>query len=176
MVKKIALGLLAAILLLLAFALTRPDTFRVERSTSIKAPPAKVFALLNDFHAFPSWSPWQHLDPTMGTTHSGAPSGPGAVYTWKGNSEVGEGRMEILKTVPDTQVTVQLDFIAPFAARNVSEYTLAVQGDTTTVTWAMYGPNAYINKLMSVFVSMDSMIGKDFELGLRQLKAAAEKP
>ena len=176
MVKKIALGLVAVIVLLLAFAATRPNTFRVERSEAIKAPPAKVFGLLNDFHAFPSWSPWQHLDPKMTTTHSGAANGPGAVYVWKGNSDVGEGRMEILKTVPGQQVTVQLDFIEPFAARNTSEYTLAVQGDTTTVTWAMFGPNAYINKLMGVFISMDSMIGKDFELGLRQLKAAAEKP
>ena len=172
MLKKMAIGLVAALLLLLAFATTRPDTFRVERSTSIKAPAAKVFALLNDFHAFPTWSPWQHLDPTMSTTDKGL----GAIYTWKGNSDVGEGRMEILKTVVDQQVTVQLDFIEPFAARNTSEYTLVAQGDTTTVTWAMFGPNAYINKLMNVFVSMDSMIGKDFELGLRQLKAVAEKP
>jgi uncharacterized protein YndB with AHSA1/START domain len=176
MLKKLAIGLVAALLLLLAFAATRPDTFRVERSTTIKAPAAKVFALLNDFHAFPAWSPWQHLDPTMSTTHSGTDKGVGAIYTWKGNSDVGEGRMEILKTVVDQQVTVQLDFIEPFAARNISEYTLVAQGDTTTLTWAMFGPNAYINKLMSVFVSMDSMIGKDFELGLRQLKAVAEKP
>jgi uncharacterized protein YndB with AHSA1/START domain len=175
MVKKIILGLLGAIALLLIYAASRPDSFRVERSVSIQAEPAKVYALLNDFHHFPSWSPWQSLDPAMKTTHSGAPSGPGAVYEWKGNDAVGAGRMEILKSVPNTSVTVQLDFIKPFEARNTSEYTVASAGGMTKVTWAMFGPSPYISKLMGVFVSMDSMIGKDFERGLTNLKSVAEK-
>lgn len=175
MVKKIFLGLLAAIALLLIFAATRPDTFRVERSISIKAEPAKVYALLNDFHHFPSWSPWQNLDPGMQTTHSGAPSGQGAVYAWSGNDAVGAGRMEILQTVPNASVTVKLDFLKPFEAHNTTQYSLASTGGNTTVNWAMFGPSPYISKLMGVFVSMDSMIGKDFERGLANLKAVAEK-
>jgi hypothetical protein len=175
MVKKIILGLLGAIALLLIYAGFRPDSFRVERSVSIQAEPAKVYALLNDFHHFPSWSPWQNLDPGMKTTHSGAPSGQGAVYEWKGNDAVGAGRMEILKSVSNTSVTVQLDFFKPFEARNTSEYTVASAGGKTTVTWAMFGPSPYISKLMGVFVSMDSMIGKDFERGLANLKTVAEK-
>lgn len=176
MVKKILLGVLVAIVLLLFFAATRPDAFRVERSTSVKAEPAKVFALLNDFHNFPSWSPWQNLDPAMQTIHSGAPSGQGAVYAWTGNDAVGSGRMEILQTVPNTSVTVKLDFLKPFEAHNTTLYTLTPgNGGTTTVTWAMFGPSPYISKLMGVFVSMDSMIGKDFERGLANLKAVAEK-
>lgn len=176
MVKKILLGLLALVALVLIFAVTRPDTFRVERSITVKAEPAKVYALLNDFHQFPSWSPWQNLDPAMQTTHSGAPSGQGAVYAWTGNDAVGAGRMEILQTVPNTSVTVKLDFLKPFEAHNTTLYTLAPGSDgTTTVTWAMFGPSPYISKVMGVFVSMDSMIGKDFERGLATLKAVAEK-
>lgn len=176
MVKKIVLALLAASVLLLIFAATRPDSFRVERSIAIQVDQAEVYTLLNDFHHFPSWSPWQSMDPAMKVTHSGAARGQGAVYAWSGNDAVGSGRMEILKTVPNTSVTVQLDFIKPFEARNTTEYTLAAAGDTTTVTWAMFGPSPYISKLMGVFVSMDSMIGKDFERGLANLKAVAEKP
>lgn len=176
MVKKIIVGLLAAIALLLIYAATRPDSFRVERSIAIQAEPAKVYTLLNDFHHFPSWSPWQNLDPAMKVTHSGAASGQGAVYEWSGNDAVGAGRMEILKTVPNTSVTVKLDFLKPFEARNTTEYSLAASGGTTTVTWAMFGPSPFISKVMGVFVSMDSMIGKDFERGLTKLKAVAEKP
>ena len=176
MVKKILLGLVAALVLLLAFAATRPDTFRVERSITVQAPASKVFPLLNDFHNFASWSPWQKLDPAMQTTHSGPPAGVGAVYTWKGNSDVGSGRMEVLQQVPDTSVAVKLDFMEPFEGHNTSEYTLKTAGTSTTVTWAMFGPSPYVSKLMGVFVSMDSMIGKDFELGLANLKAVAEKP
>lgn len=175
MVKKILLGLLVAIALVLLFALTRPDAFRVERSIAIKADPAKVYALLNDFHFFGKWSPWEALDPAMKVTYSGPASGPGAIYEWSGNDAVGAGRMEILKTVPNAQVTVKLDFLQPFEGHNTSEYTLSASGDATTVTWAMFGPSPYISKVMGLFVSMDRMIGKDFERGLTQLKAVAEK-
>ncbi|MES2948464.1 MAG: SRPBCC family protein [Pseudomonadota bacterium] len=175
MVKKIFLGLFAAIALILIFAATRPDSFRVERSIAIKAEPAKVYALLNDFHQFANWSPWQNLDPAMKVTYSGAASGPGAVYQWEGNDAVGAGRMEILKSEPNTKVTVKLDFLQPFEGHNTSEYILSSNAGTTTVTWAMFGPSPYVSKVMGIFVSMDSMIGKDFERGLTKLKAAAEK-
>lgn len=175
MVKKILLGLLAALALVFIFATTRPDSFRVERSISIKAEPAKVYALLNDFHAFGSWSPWQNLDPGMRVAYAGATSGPGAIYTWEGNSEVGAGRMEILKSEPDNSVVVKLDFLKPFEGHNTSEYTLVSSPGTTNVTWAMYGPSPFVSKLMGIFVSMDSMIGKDFERGLANLKAVSEK-
>ncbi len=176
MFKKITLAVAAVIVLLLAFAATQGDTFRVERSITIQAPAAKIFPLLNDFHHFPSWSPWQQLDPAMMTTYSGAGSGVGAVYAWDGNDKVGSGRMEILQSATDSKVVVKLDFYKPFAAQNTSEYTIQSDGPASTVTWAMYGPSPYISKLMGVFVSMDAMIGKDFETGLHALKVVAEKP
>jgi uncharacterized protein YndB with AHSA1/START domain len=175
MAKKILLGLVTLVALLLVFATTRPDNFRVERSIGIKADPAKVYALLNDFHAFGSWSPWQKLDSAMKVSYAGAASGKGAIYTWEGNDYVGSGRMEILQTEPNSRVLVKLDFIQPFEGHNTSEYTLASAAGTTTVTWAMYGPSPYVSKLMGIFVSMDSMIGKDFEQGLANLKGVAEK-
>jgi uncharacterized protein YndB with AHSA1/START domain len=175
MLKKILISITAIVVLLLTFAATRPDSFRVERSITIQAPAAKIFPLLNDFHHFPSWSPWQHLDTAMKTTFSGAASGVGAVYDWDGNDQVGAGRMEIMQTAADSKVTVKLDFYRPFASQNTSEYAIQTAGGTSTVTWAMYGPSPYISKLMGLFVSMDSMIGKDFEKGLSALRTVAEK-
>lgn len=175
MFKKIALGLLAAIVALLAFAATRPDTFQMQRSITIAAPPAKVFVLLNDFQKFGTWSPWEKLDPAMKRTFSGPASGMGSVYAWEGNDAVGAGRMEILQTEPDAKVVIKLDFLKPFEAHNITEQTLQSQGGQTTITWAMRGPSPYMMKVIGIFVSMDSMVGKDFELGLSNLKREAEK-
>jgi uncharacterized protein YndB with AHSA1/START domain len=176
MLKKIALVLVGLIALLLIFAATRPGEFRVERRIDIKAPPDKIFPLLADFHRWAEWSPWEHLDPAMKRTFSGAPADKGAIYEWKGNSQVGQGRMEVTSTTTPTRVIVKLDFIEPFEGHNTADFNITTpSGDTSTVTWAMYGPSPYISKLMGVFVSMDSMIGKDFENGLTKLKVAAEK-
>lgn len=175
MLKKIALVIVVLMAALLIFATTRPDTFSVQRSATIKAPPEKVFALINDFHSWPAWSPWEKLDPAMQRTHSGATAGKGAAYAWVGNSKVGEGRMEILESAPSSKISIKLDFIKPFEGHNIADFTLQPQGDTTQVTWVMHGPAPYITKLMGIFVSMDSMIGKDFEAGLSNMKAAAEK-
>ena len=175
MFKRILLVVVVLIGALLAYAATRPDSFRVERATVIKAPPAKVFALIDDFRQWAGWSPWEKLDPAMKRTHSGAASGKGAVYAWEGNGDVGAGRMEILETTAPSRVLIRLDFIKPFEARNTAEYTLRPEGEATRVTWAMYGPAPFVSKLMQVFVSMDAMIGKDFEQGLANLKALAER-
>ncbi len=175
MFKTIAIVVVVLIAGVLAFAATRPDAFRVERSVTIKAPPEKIYPYIDDFNRWSVWSPWEKLDPAMKRTFSGAPAGKGAVYAWQGNGKVGEGRMEILESSPSSKLLIKLDFIKPFEGHNTAEYTLVPAGDSTRVTWAMYGPAPYISKLMGVFVSMDSMIGKDFEAGLANLKAAAEK-
>ena len=164
----------AAIAGLLIYAATRPDSFRLERSTAIKAPTEKVHALIDDFHNWPSWSPWENKDPAMKRTYSGAPKGKGTVYDWDGNKNVGLGRMEITDSAP-AKIIIKLDFFKPFEAHNTTEFTLTPQGETTKVTWAMYGPSPYISKLMTIFCSMDRMVGKDFEAGLAKMKAEAEK-
>jgi uncharacterized protein YndB with AHSA1/START domain len=175
MLRKTVLVLVVLIAGLLGYAATRPDTFRVERSVTIDAPPERIFPLINDYRGWALWSPWDKKDPGMQRTFSGADTGVGAIYEWSGNSAVGAGRMEIIQSVPDSRVTVDLQFTAPFAARNTAEFLLAPRDGGTSVTWAMSGPNPFLSKLMGVFVSMDDMVGGDFEAGLAALKAVAEQ-
>lgn len=176
MLKKFLLVLLVAIVALLGYAWTRPDTYTVTRSAVVPAPPERVFALIDDFHHWAEWSPWQKLDPAMRATYSGPASGVGAVYAWEGNKQVGKGRMEITESVPPRKVGIKLDFIEPFASNNTTDLTLAAEGTGTRVTWTMTGNHNFMSKLMSVFVSMDAMIGKDFERGLDNLKTAVATP
>jgi len=175
MLKIIVIVVAVLIAGILIFAATKPDTFRVQRAASIKAPPQKVFALVNDFNRWGAWSPWEKKDPAMKRTFGAATSGKGAVYTWEGNKNVGQGRMEIAESVPPSKVTITLDFVKPFEAHNIVEFTLEPKGDATNVKWAMQGDTPYFAKIIHVFIDMDSMVGKDFEAGLANLKAAAEK-
>ena len=156
-------------------AVTQPDTFRVSRSLDISAPPEKIYSILSDFHRSPEWSPYEKLDPDMKRTHSGAASGKGAVYAWDGDSNAGAGRMEIVEATPGQSVTLKLDFTRPFEATNFVEYKLQPKGSATQVSWDMHGPMPFISKVMCVFVDLDTMIGKDFETGLANLKTLAEK-
>ena len=177
MFTTIAVVLIAIVVIVaavLALAASRPDTFQVQRSTTIKAPPDKIFPLINDFQRWGGWSPWEKMDPAMARRHSGASSGPGAVYEWEGNKKVGQGRMEIVESTPPRKVAIRLDFLKPFEAHNTTEFTLEPKGESTGVTWTMHGPAPFISKLMTVFVSMDRMVGKDFETGLANMKAIAE--
>lgn len=175
MFKTIAAIVAVLIAAVLIFATTRPDSFHVERSALIKAPPDKIFGLINDFHRWSAWSPWEGLDPAMQRTYSGAAQGVGAAYAWQGNSKVGAGRMEITQSSLPNKISIKLDFIKPFEGHNTAEFSLQPEGDATRVTWVMNGPSPYITKLMGVFINMDSMIGKDFASGLAKLKAAAEQ-
>jgi uncharacterized protein YndB with AHSA1/START domain len=175
MLKIIAIVIVVLIAVVLGLAATKPDTFRVQRATTVKAPAAKVYALIDDFHQWSQWSPWEKLDPELKRAFSGPTSGKGAVYEWTGNSKVGAGRMEITEPTPPNKVVIKLDFIKPFEGHNIAEFTLEPQGDSTQLTWAMHGPTPFVSKLMQVFVSMDGLIGKDFEAGLANLKAVAER-
>ena len=174
MIKTISLVVGVLIAAVLIFAATRPDTFRVQRAASMKAPPEKIAAVLGDFHVWEAWSPWEKMDPAMKRSYSGAAKGKGAVYAWVGNKDVGEGRMEITETTP-TRVAMDLDFVKPFAAHNKVVFSLAAKGDATEVSWEMQGPLPYVAKLVHLFLDMDGMVGKQFETGLANLKAVAEK-
>lgn len=174
MFKTIAIILALLIAAVLIYAATKPDSFRVERSATIKASPEKISAYLTDFKQWTAWSPWEGKDLAMKRTYSGSVSGKGAVYGWEGNKNVGTGRMEILDVQPQ-KVTIKLDFLAPFEAHNTAEYVMEPQGDSTKLTWAMFGPANYMSKVMTTVMSMEKMVGPDFEAGLAKLKAAAEK-
>jgi hypothetical protein len=173
MIKIIVIALIVVIAAILVFAATRPDSFRVERSAQISAPPEKILALVNDFHQWGTWSPYEKLDPAMKRTYAGAAAGKGAVYEWEGNSKAGQGRMQIIEAAP-TRTAIQLDFIKPFAAHNIAAFTTQPLGNTTQVTWSMEGSSPFMHKLVGLFLNMDKMIGGDFETGLGNLKALAE--
>jgi uncharacterized protein YndB with AHSA1/START domain len=175
MLEIIAIIVVVLIAGVLIAAATKPDTFRVQRAASINAPPEKIFALINDFKAWPSWSPWEQKDPAMKRTYGATTSGKGATYAWEGNKEVGQGRMEIADSIADSKIALKLDFLKPFEAHNSVEFTLQPNGGATSVTWAMQGDTPYFAKIIHVFIDMDNMVGKDFESGLANLKAAAEK-
>ncbi len=171
----IAIILAIAVAAVLVLALTKPNSFTVQRAISIKAPADKIFPLINDFHQWVAWSPYENKDPAMKRTYSGAESGRGAVYAWDGNNNVGSGRMEILDTSVPSKIAIKLDFFKPFEGHNTAEFTMLPQGDATNLTWVMHGPAVFISKVMQVFISLDKMIGKDFEAGLANLKKLTEK-
>jgi uncharacterized protein YndB with AHSA1/START domain len=171
----IAVILAIAIAAVLILAATKPGTLRVQRSTSIKAPAEMIFPLINDFHQWRSWSPYENKDPAMKRTYGGAEHGKGAVYAWEGDKNVGSGRMEILEAAAPQKIAIKLDFFTPFEGHNTAEFTMLPQGDGTHVTWVMHGPARFVTKLIQVFMNLDNMIGKDFEAGLANLKKITEK-
>jgi len=171
----VAILITVPLLVVVALALTKPDRIHVERSTLIKAPPEKIFALIENLRGWTAWSPYEAKDPAMTRIHSGAPNGKGAVYEWDGNNQVGKGGMEVTEATPASKVVIKLDFIKPFEGHNTAEFRLEPRGAETKVTWAMHGPAPFISKVMQVFFNMDRMIGRDFEAGLANLKALSEK-
>ncbi|WP_029581745.1 SRPBCC family protein [Bradyrhizobium sp. URHD0069] len=171
----IAVVLAIAIAMILILAAIKPNTFSVRRATMVKAPPEKIFAVINDFHQWGTWSPYEHKDPAMKRTYSGAESGKGAIYAWEGNKNVGSGRMEVLDASAPSKIVIKLDFFTPFEGHNTAEFTMLPQGDATNVTWLMHGPAPLMSKVMQVFINLDNMIGKDFETGLANLKRLTER-
>jgi hypothetical protein len=169
------LVVLALAIALLGYAATKPPRLKVQRSTSVTAAPEVVFGLIDDFRKWPSWSAHDLSDPTMTRTYDGAGRGKGAVSEWKSAGPGGEGRMEIVESVPPSRLVVEVVFRRPFRAHNSNELTLSPDGNRTMITWAWDGANVYVMKVMSVFVDMDKLMGKHFETGLANLKALAER-
>jgi hypothetical protein len=174
MLIKILIVFAVVIVVLLVVAAQKSDYFRVERSISVSASPAAAFAQVNDFHKWEAWNPWGKIDPAMKETYDGALSGVGASYSWTGNSKVGIGRMTLTESRPFEQIKIRLEFLKPFAATNTAEFTFKPNGNETIVTWSMSGKSNFICKLMGLFMSMDKMIGTQFEKGLADLKAVSE--
>jgi uncharacterized protein YndB with AHSA1/START domain len=174
MLKVIGTIVAAGVAGVLVAAAFQPSHFQVRRSTTIAASPERIYPLLNDFHQWSRWSPYERLDPAMQRRYSGAARGVGAVYEWKGNSKAGQGRMAITSAPAPSAVAIQLDFLQPLEAHNVASFTLEPRGGSTEVTWSMDGPTPYVGKIIHLFVDMDRLVGKDFETGLANLKAAVE--
>ena len=170
-----ALGIFFVLLVgaVLAYIATRPDTYQVERSAEVGAPPDVVFALIDDLHQWPRWSPWEKLDPGMKKTYEGSPSGVGSIYSWAGNAQVGEGRITIVESKPAELVRVKLEYFKPFAGTSEARFELAPSGAGTRVRWAVEGQNGFAAKAFSLVMDMDKMLGGFFERGLADLGSAA---
>jgi len=176
MLKKILIGLAVVIVILFIVVVLQPADFRITRSATIAAPAAVVFEHVNDLHKWNEWSPWAKLDPGATISYDGPPAGPDASFFWKGNSEVGEGRMTITESKPVEFIRMSLDFVRPFAASNTTEFTFKPEGNQTAVTWSMSGRNNFVGKAAGLFMNFDRMVGGQFEQGFANLKAIVETP
>jgi hypothetical protein len=169
------LAVIASIIVIfLIIVALQPSGFRIARSAAITAPPAVVFAQVNNLHKWEGWSPWMKLDPGAKQAYEGPGEGTGAVFRWAGNAKVGEGSMTITASRPAELVTLRLDFLKPFAATNVAEFAFKPDGSRTAVTWSMTGKKSFIPKMFCMFMSMDRMVGDQFEKGLADLKSVSE--
>jgi polyketide cyclase/dehydrase/lipid transport protein/type II secretion system GspH-like protein len=174
MLRKILVALLVIVVVLVAVIAMQPSDFHVARATAIAAPAPVVFAQVNDFHKWEAWNPWGKLDPAAKQTYEGAPAGAGAIYAWRGNSQVGEGHMTMVESRPSDLIRIKLEFFKPMAGTSTAEFTFKPEGDQTAVTWTMTGTNGFVGKAMCLVVNMDRMIGGQFEKGLADMKAVAE--
>ncbi len=174
MLTTIFIVLALIIAIALAVVAIQPGAFTITRTATISAAPAAVFAQVNDFHCWQAWSPWAKLDPAAKTTYSGSTAGVGACFSWDGNKKMGAGRMAISASEKHDLVRIDLQFIRPFRARNVTEFTFTQAGDQTIISWSMSGRNGLMGKAFALFVDGDRMIGGDFEKGLAAMKAVVE--
>jgi hypothetical protein len=174
MLKKIFVGIVVIVVAFVVIVALQPSEFRVAGSTTVSAPPAAVFAQVNDFHNWEAWSPWAKLDPAAKVTFEGPSAGEGAIFRWVGNEEVGEGSMMITESRPSDLVRIKLEFLKPFAAINTAEFTFKPEGNRTAVTWSMFGTNNFIAKAFCLFMNMDKMVGGQFEKGLASMKSVTE--
>jgi uncharacterized protein YndB with AHSA1/START domain len=175
---KILIGLVVIIAVLAVVIAMQPSTFRITRSATIAAPPAAVFAQVNDFHKWEDWSPWAKLDPNAKATFAGPASGEGAKFSWAGNNQVGEGTMTVTESKPNDLIRIKLDFLKPMAGTSTAEFTFQPDGNGpnvgTKVTWAMFGENNFIAKAFCLVMNQDKMIGGYFDKGLQNLKRVSE--
>lgn len=174
MLTNFLIGLAVLVFLLIVVVAMRPDEMRITRSATMTAPPLSVFAQVNDFHNWRAWSPWEKIDPELKRTYDGPAADVGAIYSWAGNKQVGEGRMTILDSRPGELIRIKLEFLKPFAATNTTEFAFTPAGNQTVVTWTMTGRNNFMSKAFGLLMNMDKMIGGDFEKGLAAMKSVVE--
>ena len=172
----IGISVAILVIILVLVVAMQPTDFRIARSATMSASAADIFSRINDLHRWADWSPWDKIDPNLKRTHEGAQAGVGAIYSWNGNSKVGEGRMTIIESRPGELIRIKLEFFRPFKATNETDFTLHQTGTQTNVTWAMVGRNNFMAKAFGLIMNMDQMVGADFEKGLASLKAIVEAP
>jgi hypothetical protein len=174
MIINILIGLAAVVVVFVIVVASRPDDFRVTRTATIAAPAEAVFEQVNDLHKWQAWSPWAKLDPAVRNACEGPPAGPGAILRWAGNKKVGEGSMTITESCPNDLLRLKLEFLKPFKATNIAEFTFKPDGRRTVIVWSMFGKSSFFFKAVGLFVNCDKMVGSDFERGLANLTSVVE--
>ena len=171
--KKILLAIVALIALFLIIALFVPRNFSVEKEITIARPQAEVFAYVKNISNQNHFSVWNMADPNMKQEQRGTDGNIGFVLYWNGNDDVGEGEQEIRK-IENGRIDTELRFKRPFeSTANAFIATVPDDTNTTTVTWGMYGTSSYPMNFMNLFCG--SIIGKDLDKGLHNLKDVMEK-
>lgn len=173
--KIILIAAAVVVVLFVVIVASRPSDFRVTRTAHMAAPIDVVFENVNDLHKWDAWSPWAKVDPNAKSTFSGPVSGPGASMAWSGNNKVGEGSMTIADSRPNESIRMNLEFIRPFKANNVAEFTFKTDSDQTVVTWSMSGKNNFVGKAIGLFMNCDKMVGGEFEKGLASLDSVTQQ-
>ena len=174
MIKKLLLGLVVVIAIILVVASFQSDDLNISRSATTTASPEAVFKVVNDFRQWDAWSPWSKLDPEMKKSLEGPPEGVGAIYKWSGNNEVGEGTTRLIESKPNDKIGMTLEFVRPFEGSSDVQFTFAPEGEGTKITWAMQSKKPFIGKLMGLFMDCEKMCGDQFLEGLDNLKKIAE--
>lgn len=167
--------LIALIVLVIILALIAPKTYDVSRSVVINKPLPEVFSYLKSLKNQDNWSPWVGKDPNMKKIFKGTDETVGFISYWNGNKEVGEGEQEITGIVENKVVNSQLRFLKPFKSTSDAYLKVDIDSGGTKVTWGFAGNNKFPMSIMMLFMSMDKMVGKDFEYGLNKLKGILEK-
>ena len=173
--KRLVIGLVLLVATFLVVVWLQPDDYRLTRTTVVAAPAAAVFDQVNDLRKWENWSPWAKLDPNARVTFSGPQAGQGASFRWEGNEKVGAGTMTITESRPNLRVAARTDFVKPFEGTSSSDFVFSESGGQTNVIWTMSGKQSFIGKAICLFMSMETMLGPEFERGLAQLKQAAER-
>ena len=169
-----AWAILVTLVALVVAILRQPKEFRIERSIAIAGALPVVFAQVEDFRLWQAWSPWSSLDPQLQQTFEGSDFGTGAVHRWAGNRRVGQGASTIVESIPLRAIKIRLEMVKPVAAQNEVEFHFREEGDLTHVTWSMVGRNSWTNRIVGVLLSIDKMVGSEFEQGLVNLKNVVE--
>jgi uncharacterized protein YndB with AHSA1/START domain len=172
--KTVLIVIPVVIVGLLVVVAMQPGEFHVARSATIAAPPEAIFPHINELKKWDAWSPWAKLDPNAKNTFEGPAAGTGAIMTWAGNHDVGEGKMTITESRPNELIQFRLDFYKPMAGTCTAEFAFKPEGDQTTVTWSMSGKNNFMAKAVGLVMDCDKMVGGQFEQGLAELKKLAE--
>jgi carbon monoxide dehydrogenase subunit G len=172
--KKALLALVVVIAALSVVIAMQPSDFKVARTATFNAPPAAVFEQVNDFHKWEAWSPWAKLDPNAKNTFEGPSSGEGAIFRWDGDSNVGEGSMELVESKPNELIRIKLDFVRPMPGTNDIQFLFEPEGEGTKVTWSMAGEKNFLAKAFGLVMDCEKMCGDMFDEGFAGIKKIVE--